>query len=75
MAKLSDAEKKELLELSRSSQLRHDMRVLRMNQEKLIQDDTSNTVDRYIQFLNETNELMDHKPKKFKEMRGKFFIL
>ncbi len=74
MTKLSDLEKQELLELSRSSQLRDDMRILKMNQEKLIQHNTD-YLDMYIQFLNETNELIDHKPKKFKKITGEFFIL
>ena len=75
MAKLSNSEKKEFLEVSCSSQFRHDMRMLKkMNQEKLIQNN-ENTLDLYIEFLNETNELIKHRPKKFKAIKGEFFIL
>ena len=38
MATLSNSEKQELLELACSSQLRHDMRLLKMNQQKLLQN-------------------------------------
>ena len=63
-------EKQELLELSRSSQLRHDMQVLRMKQEEAMND-----IDVYIQFLNETNEMINHKPKNFEAMKGQIFLL
>jgi hypothetical protein len=70
MAKLSEAEKQELLDLSRSPELREDMRILRENRQVV-----TNNIDMYIQFLNETNELIDHRPKKFKEIKGEIFLL
>jgi len=70
MAKLSDSEKNDFLEFSRSPQLRHDMRMLKMNRGGFIKN-----IDLYIRFLNETNEMINHQPKKFKEIKGKFFLL
>jgi len=72
MAKLSDAEKEEILELSHSAQLREDLRILRRNQEQWSQ---GISLDEYLQFLNETNELIDHAPKPFKKITGTCFIL
>ncbi len=74
MAKLSDSEKKELLDVSRSSQLRHDMRILKMNREYLVQN-LPNALDEYIEFLNETNALIGHTPKSFKAITGEHFLL
>jgi hypothetical protein len=72
MAKLSDAEKEEMLGLSRSAQLREDMRILRRNQEQLSQNIS---LDEYIQFLKDTNELFNHTPKPFKKITGTCFLL
>jgi hypothetical protein len=72
MATLSELEKQELLELSRSTQLRDDIRIIKRNQE---QSSQNISLDEYIQFLNETNELINHTPKPFKKITGEFFIL
>jgi hypothetical protein len=72
MAKLSEAEKEELLELAHSAQLRRDCQILKRNQENLSQN---MSLDEYIQFLNDMNALMNHTPKPFKKITGTCFIL
>lgn len=70
MARLHDAEKQELLALSRSSQLREDMQILRKNQ-----SNQTVTIDEYIQFLDEMNALNNHRFKEFRPITGDMFLL
>lgn len=70
MARLHDAEKQELLALSRSSQLREDMQILRKNQ-----SNQTVTIDEYIQFLDEMNALNNHHLKEFRPITGDMFLL
>lgn len=71
MARLSEAEKEEFLELSCSAQLREDLRILKRNQEQLAQNFS---LDDYLQFLNEMNELHNHALKPFKKITGRFLL-
>lgn len=68
MVKLSEAEKKELLKLSRSQQLRHDLDGLTRRNRKL-------SAAQYVEFVTTVNALFGHKPKKFERMTGDHFIL
>jgi len=70
MATLRDSEKQELLELSRSSELREDMQHLRQNL-----GNKPASIDEYIEFLNEMNAMLNHKPKKFRKITGESFLL
>ena len=72
MAHLSEAEKQELLVLSRSGELRDDMEKLRNHQK---QQQAEYSLDDYLQFLNDMNELTGHKQRPFKPITGKHFIL
>lgn len=71
MARLTEAEKEEFLELSRSAQLREDMRILKRNQEELAQH---LSLDDYLQFLNDLNELHSHVSKPFHKITGRFLL-
>ncbi|MBD3308974.1 hypothetical protein GF339_21370 [candidate division KSB3 bacterium] len=70
MARLSEAERRELRRLARSVQLRDDLRLLRRYQDAEVL-----TPDQYLQFLNALHALCDHVPKKFTEIKGNFFLL
>lgn len=70
MATLSDEEKQELLTLSRSSQLREDMQILKGNL-----NNQTVTIDEYIEFLDEMNTLNEHRLKEFRPITGDMFLL
>ena len=72
MAQLSELEKQELLALSDSAELRHDMGKLREHQK---QKHTEYTLDDYLQFLNDMHELIGHKQRPFKPITEEHFIL
>jgi hypothetical protein len=65
MATLSDAEKKELLDLAASAELREDMRLLRHNRHKLLREDGQVDVDKWIEFLTQYNAFINHEPRPF----------
>ena len=70
MATLSNEEKQELLALSRSSQLRKDMQILKENL-----NNQTVTIDEYIEFLDEMNALNEHRLKEFRPITGDMFLL
>ena len=68
MATLSVAEKKELLDKAASVELRDDMRLLRQTRHKLLREDGQVDIDKWIEFLTEYNEFINHEPKPFAPM-------
>jgi hypothetical protein len=66
--KFSKKEKEELLRLSQSSSLKADMRYVSAHRHNPLIVDGEVDLDRFITFLTEYNEFINHKPKPFKPM-------
>ncbi len=66
-AKLSKEEKRELLLLSKSSDLKNDMREIR----KI--NDQNFSLDSYIEYLTLSNLFANHERKPFKKIKGNLF--
>jgi hypothetical protein len=66
--KFSKKEKEELLSLSQSSSLKADMRYVSAHRYNPFIVDGKVDLDRFITFLTEYNEFINHKPKPFKPM-------
>ena len=75
MAKLSEAEKRELLAAAKSAALRKDMRFLAEHRHNPVLVDGVVDMDRLIEFLTQFNEFNNHKPKPFKPMIDKVMKL
>ena len=71
MGKLTDREKQELLDSAHSSKLREDFRQIEERHNEYIK--RSFTADDYIEFLNLTNTMINHKRKSFKKIQGDNF--
>jgi hypothetical protein len=69
MAILRDAEKKEMLEMAASADLRHDMRLLRSSRHRLMKADGQVDIDQWIEFLTQYNEFIRHEPRPFAPMK------
>jgi len=61
-------EQEEMLQLSKSSSLRADMRYIAAHRHNPLLADGKVNLDRLITLLNEYNEFINHKPKPFKPM-------
>jgi hypothetical protein len=68
MGKLSEAEKKVLLELAESASLREDMRKLAEHRHNPVLVDGVVDMDRLIDFLTDYNAFINHQPKPFRKM-------
>jgi hypothetical protein len=75
MAHLSNEEKDELIELSRSAQLKNDFQIMKINQHEHISIYGTYDLDTYIRFLTSTNAFADHRRKPFKKIEGNNFKL
>lgn len=74
MAMLSKEEKKELLRLSVSAQLRKDFRMIKMHSDiSRKKGFLNNNMDFYLRFLTVSNAFANHKQKKFQKMKGENF--
>ncbi|MCP4403992.1 MAG: hypothetical protein GY801_42635 [bacterium] len=69
MARLSETEKQELLELAQSAELRKDMEILRKNREEIMY-----SADEYIEFLDRMNAMNGHKTRPFRKIDGEFLL-
>ena len=65
---LSKKEKQEWTVLAESTSLRDDMRRLSESRHNPFLKDGRVDIDKYIDFLNEYNEFINHTPKPFKPM-------
>ena len=72
---LSIKEKEELLALAKSSSLKKDMQYLSAHRHNPLIVDGKVDLDRYITFLTEYNEFINHQPKPFKPMVEKIMKL
>jgi hypothetical protein len=72
---LSIKEKEELLALAKSSALKKDMQYLAAHRHNPLIFDGKVDLDRYITFLTEYNEFINHQPKPFKPMVEKIMKL
>jgi len=72
---LSIKEKEELLALAKSSALKKDMQYLAAHRHNPLIVDGKVDLDRYITFLTEYNEFINHQPKPFKPMVEKIMKL
>ena len=75
MAHLSNEEKDELIELSRSAQLKNDFQIMKKNQHEHIGIYGKYDLDTYIRFLTSTNAFADHRRKPIKKIEGNHFKL
>jgi hypothetical protein len=67
--------KQECTELSQSEAIRDDMRRLAENRHGPFLKDGKVDLDRYIDFLNEFNEFINHMPKPFKPIQDRIMKL
>lgn len=65
MVTLSEAEKKELLDMSASAGLRQDMRTLREHRHSFAGPDGQVAMDRWLEFLDAYNAFINHEPRPF----------
>ena len=65
---LSDEEKRELLDIARSSKLREDFRRLSENRHNPFVVDGVVDMDRLLTFLTEYNAFVNHRPKPFRKI-------
>lgn len=65
---LSEKEKQEWTVLAESTSLRDDMRRLSESRHNPFLKDGRVDIDKYIDFLNQYNEFINHTPKPFKPM-------
>lgn len=72
---LSDAEKKELKELAKSSKFREDLRKISKNRHNPFMVNGDVDVDRLIIFLTEYNYFINHNPKPFRRIIDKIMKL
>ena len=72
---LSIKEKEELVALAKSSALKKDMQYLAAHRHNPLIVDGKVDLDRYITFLTEYNEFINHQPKPFKPMVEKIMKL
>lgn len=75
MAKIGEAEKKELSASAKSDSLREDMRYLTEHRHNPVVVDGVVDIDRLIDFLTGFNEFINHEPKPFKPMIDKIMKL
>ena len=72
---LSKIEKEELIALARSASLKEDMQYLAAHRHNPLIVDGKVDLDRYITFVTEYNEFINHQPKLFKPMVEKIMKL
>ncbi len=65
---LGEAEKKEMLALARSSQIREEMAMLTANRSRSFFREEEVDADRFLAFLCAYNEFINHTPKKFQRI-------
>ena len=65
---LNIKEQEELRRLAESSSLQNDMKYIAAHRHNLLIVDGKVDLDRFITFLTEYNEFINHKPKPFKPM-------
>ena len=65
---LSDEEKRELLDIARSSKLKEDFRRLSENRHNPFVVDGVVDMDRLLTFLTEYNAFVNHRPKPFRKI-------
>ena len=69
--KFSKKEKEEFLRISKSKKLREDFENLEEKKHNPFIKDGKFDIERYIEFLNEYNEFINHAPKPFKKIIDK----
>ncbi len=72
---LEQEEREELLKLARSSSLREDMHRLASSRHNLLLIDGRVDVDRWLAFLNNYNEFVNHAPKPFRPISDRVMKL
>jgi hypothetical protein len=72
---LSIKEKEELVALAKSSSFKEDMQYLAAHRHNPLIVDGKVDLDRYITFVTEYNEFINHQPKPFKPMVEKIMKL
>lgn len=65
---LTDEEKKEMIELARSAQLRDDMRRVREQRHNPFTSGGEVDLDSVVEFLNEFNAFIGHEPRPFRRI-------
>jgi hypothetical protein len=75
MAIISEQEKDEMIRLSESSSLREDTIYLTTHRHNPFVKDGIVDIDAYIEFIQQFNEFINHKPKPFKPMIDKVMKL
>ena len=71
MIKISDKEKRELLEAARSETLKKDMQTIAEGRHNPFVKDGVVDVDAYVRFVCDYNEFINHEPKPFKPWKIK----
>lgn len=71
MAKISDAEKTELLRLVKSTSIKKDMELISNQRYNPVIIDGKVNMDRVLEFLTQFNEFINHEPKPFEAIIDK----
>ncbi len=69
--KISESEKRELLRMADSESLRDDMRYVSEHKHNPVMADGSVDLDRWLSFLNDFNEFINHEPRPFRKITGR----
>lgn len=72
---LSEDEKREILELSKSSELKRDMEMVVKNRQNSFIINGEVDIDKFITFLTEYNYFINHTFKPIQIKKDKYFIL
>ena len=72
---LSDQDKKELLEMARSRQMREDFRIMAGNRHNPFLVNGVVDLDKFIDFLNDYNEFIGHTSRPFRKIIDKKMLL
>lgn len=72
---LSDQDKKELLEMAHSRQMREDFRIMVSNRHNPFLVNGVVDLDKFIDFLNDYNEFIDHISRPFRKIIDKKMLL
>lgn len=72
---LSAQDKKELLEMAHSAQIREDFRIMAGNRHNPFLVNGVVDLDKFIDFLNDYNEFINHASRPFRKIRDKKMLL
>lgn len=70
MTYFSESAKKEFVDAAKSDKLRQEFDSIRKNRITMTEDNISNSVELYINFVTQYNRFINHRPKQIKRIIG-----